>query len=171
MKVLISRTDAIGDVVLTIPICSILKEYSAVTEIHFLGRTYTEDVVRCCSAVDQFVNVDALNKLPYPDRIEWLKREKYDAIVHVYPNKKIAKLAKEAEIPIRVGTTNRWFHWPTCNKLIPLRRRNSDLHESQLNIKLLSAFGIERSFSLEEIGKHFKMDQILPLPERLRLPG
>lgn len=168
LKILISRTDAIGDVVLTMPICDILKKHASVSELHFLGRSYTEDVIHCNSAIDQFLDIDKISKLDYEDQIALLKKEKYDVILHVFPNKKIAQLAKDADIPLRVGTTNRWFHWVTCNKLVRLSRRSSDLHEAQLNIKLLSALNITDEFSLEELSAHFRMENINPLPGRLK---
>ncbi len=167
LKILVSRTDAIGDVILTIPICDILKENIEVSELHFLGRSYTEDVIQTCSVIDKFVNIDLLEKLDYAAQVQSLKDENYDAIIHVLPNIKIARLAKDAKIPIRIGTTNRWFHWMTCNRLVQLSRKKSDLHEAQLNLKLLKALEIEKEFSLESIFKHFKMSRIAPLPQRL----
>lgn len=167
LKILISRTDAIGDVILTIPVCDILKEHKDISEVHFLGKSYTEDVVNTCAAIDKFINIDIINKLDYNDQIVFLEKEKYDAIVHVLPNKKIAKLAQDAKIPIRIGTTNRWFHWMTCNKLVKLSRKGSDLHEAQLNIKLLKALDIDESVPLSDIFRHFRMTNISPLPKRL----
>ncbi|MDQ6480361.1 glycosyltransferase family 9 protein [Dyadobacter sp. LHD-138] len=167
LKILVSRTDAIGDVILTIPICDILKENIEVSELHFLGRSYTEDVIRTCSVIDKFVNIDLLEKLDYAAQVQSLKDENYDAIIHVLPNIRIARLAKDAKIPIRIGTTNRWFHWMTCNRLVQLSRKKSDLHEAQLNLKLLKALEIEREFSLESIFQHFKLSNIAPLPQKL----
>jgi heptosyltransferase-3 len=167
LKILVSRTDAIGDVILTIPVCDILKENIDVSEVHFLGKSYTEDVIRSCTVIDKFINIDVISKLNYQEQISVLKKEKYDAIIHVLPNKKIAKLAQDAKIPVRIGTTNRWFHWVTCNKLVKLSRRGSDLHEAQLNIKLLKALEIDKPFLLSDIFRHFKLTNISPLPKRL----
>jgi heptosyltransferase-3 len=86
LKILVSRTDAIGDVILTIPICDILKENIEVSELHFLGRSYTEDVIQTCSVIDKFVNIDLLEKLDYAAQVQSLKDENYDAIIHVLPN-------------------------------------------------------------------------------------
>ena len=44
-KIIISRTDSIGDVMLTLPLCVWLKEKYPNTELVFLGRTYTESIV------------------------------------------------------------------------------------------------------------------------------
>lgn len=66
--ILISRVDAIGDVVLTLPMCGYLKSiYPAVT-ISFLGKTYTGPVINTCGAVDHFINYDELKVLPQKNR-------------------------------------------------------------------------------------------------------
>ena len=57
-RILISRTDAIGDVMLTLPMAGILKESFPSARILFFGKTYTKAVIECCSSVDEFVNFD-----------------------------------------------------------------------------------------------------------------
>jgi heptosyltransferase-3 len=140
--ILISRTDAIGDVVLTLPLCGYLKSIYPGVKISFLGRTYTGPIINACTAVDTFINYDELKALPEAKQIAVLKAKHLDVIIHVYPRKEIAVLAKNASIKLRIGTTNRVFHWLTCNKLVRLSRKNSLLHEAQLNIVLLQGLGI-----------------------------
>ncbi len=140
--ILISRTDAIGDVVLTLPLCGYLKSIYPGVKISFLGRTYTGPVINACAAVDTFINYDELKALPEAEQVRALKAKHIDVIIHVYPRKEIATLAKNAGIKLRVGTTNRVFHWLTCNKLVKLSRKKSLLHEAQLNIVLLQGLGI-----------------------------
>ena len=142
--VLISRTDAIGDVVLTLPMCGYLKSIHPGIRISFLGRTYTEPVINCCAAVDNFINYDELKKLPEAEQIVTLRAQSIDVIIHVFPLREIGTLAKAAGIKMRVGTTNRVFHWMSCNKLVKLSRKKSPLHEAQLNIVLLQALGIKQ---------------------------
>jgi heptosyltransferase III len=66
--------------------------------------------------------------------------------------KKICRAAKRAKIPVRIATAGRTFTWFTCNRLLHIPRKNSNLHEAQLNLKMLKPLGITKSFSLEEIG-------------------
>lgn len=139
-SVIISRTDSIGDVVLTLPMAGYIKKYFPKCRIIFLGRNYTRDIVGLSEYVDEFISWDETKILP-----------ESDVIIHVFPVKEIARAAKKAGIGLRVGTTNRLFHWGTCNKLISLSRKNSDLHESQLNIKLLSFLNIPTEIKLDEI--------------------
>ncbi len=150
-RIIISRTDAIGDVILTLPVCGLIKKYYPGTEIIFLGKTYTQSVINCCEHIDTFLNADELLKLKDEEACRQLKALDTDAIIHVFPNKRIAKLAKMAGINLRIGTRNRLFHWFTVNRLVRLSRKNSDLHEAQLNCKLLAGIGIKRCPELKEL--------------------
>lgn len=150
-RIIISRTDAIGDVILTLPLCGLIKKYYPKSEIIFLGKTYTQPVISCCEHVDVFLNSDDLLKLSDDEACKRLKVINADAIIHVFPNKRIAGLAKKAGTNIRVGTRNRLFHWGTVNRLVRLSRKNSELHEAQLNCKLLDGLGIKRIPELKEL--------------------
>jgi ADP-heptose:LPS heptosyltransferase len=162
-RIIISRPDAIGDVILTLPVCGLIKKYFPFCEVIFLGKTYTKEVIACCEYVDEFLNADDLLNLDETEAAKQLKAINADCIIHVFPNKRIAKLAKQAGIKLRVGTTNRLFHWTTVNKLIPLSRKNSDLHESQLNCKLLQGIGISDLPELSEMYKYIGFTKLKPL--------
>lgn len=149
--ILISRVDAIGDVVLTLPVATYLKQLFPDARVSFLGRTYTQPVIDTMASIDAFINYDELKKLPDTGQIEFLQKQNIDTIIHVLPNKHIARIAKQAGIKLRIGTTNRVFHWYTCNKLVKLSRKKSDLHEAQLNLILLKPLGLGHIPSLSEI--------------------
>lgn len=149
--IIISRTDSIGDVVLTLPMAGIIKAKYPDCRIIFLGRNYTRDVVALSKHVDQFASWDST------DTKENLIA---DVIIHVFPVKEIATWAKQKKIPLRVGTTNRIFHWHTCNRLIRLSRKNSPLHESLLNIKLLSFCDIKTELPLYKVHKFYGFTEI-----------
>jgi len=138
---LVSRTDAIGDVVLTLPVCGQLKQQFPGCRVVLIGRTYTAPVAAACPWVDDFLNLDELLQLPAAEQLQALRAYHAAAIVHVFPNKLLARLAYKARIPVRIGTRNRWQHWLTCNRLVALSRRHSPLHEAQLNLQLLQPLG------------------------------
>ena len=143
MHILLSRTDSIGDVILTMPMAEILKKKYPGCRISFLGRSYTRAVIELSQHVDQFENWDDYEKLSVPEQVQKLRTLKVDWFIHVFPNKKIATLAKKAGIKNRVGTSHRTFHWFTCNHRVSFSRRKSDLHEAQLNCHLLAPLNIE----------------------------
>lgn len=154
-NIIISRTDSIGDVILTLPVATVLKQQYPGITIAFLGRAYTRPVIQACASVDVFIekedflkgNVLINGKVP-------------EAILHVFPVREIAEKAKALEIPLRIGTTNRLYHWFNCNKLIPLSRKSSNLHEAQLNLRLLRALNIYRDYSMEEIGHLYNLQRL-----------
>lgn len=127
---------------LTLPLCGIIKHYYPRVKIYFLGKPYTQPLINCCSYVDDFINVEDLPQvLPV----------KADAIIFVYPDKKVAKWAYQQNIPIRIGTSHRFIHWLYANKRVHFTRKNSPLHEAQLNSLLLKPLGIRYLYTTEEL--------------------
>ncbi|MBJ6108519.1 glycosyltransferase family 9 protein [Hymenobacter sp. BT523] len=162
---LVSRTDAIGDVVLTLPVCGRLKQLFPGCRVVLIGRTYTAPVAAACPWVNDFLNLDELLKLPEAEQIAALQRHAAAAIVHVFPNKLLARLAQKAKIPVRIGTRNRWRHWLTCNRLVALSRRHSPLHEAQLNLQLLQPLGLRGTPPLAEVAKLVRLQAPEPLAD------
>lgn len=172
--ILISRTDSIGDVVLTLPMAGIIKQFIPKSRIVFLGRNYTKDVIALSAHVDEFISYDEIFKLSPKERVNAFKAIHATHIIHVFPVKEIAQLAKQAKIPNRIGTTNRLWHWFTCNIKVKLSRKNSDLHEAQLNTKLLEPLDIKQEFSLAELAGAYGFANIPVLEkqfESLLSPG
>lgn len=164
--IILSRTDSIGDVVLTLPLAGILKEKFPDAKITFLGNTYTKPIIACCPHVDDIIEWAVVSKLTLESQIQFFENLQADTIIHVFPRKEIAKLAKKAKIKNRIGTSHRSFHWLTCNEKVNFTRKNSPLHEAQLNTKLLSPFGINHSFTLAELYNliDFRSSTILSQP-------
>ncbi len=159
-NIIISRTDSIGDVVLTLPVAGVLKKYFPHIKIGFLGRAYTRPVIEACKYVDEFIDIKE-----FLDKRVSICGQAPVAILHVYPSFAIAMRAKKLQIPLQIGTTNRIYHWFTCNKLVKLSRKNSSLHEAVLNLKLLKPLGINEDFGTETMSKFFGLTRIEPLQE------
>jgi ADP-heptose:LPS heptosyltransferase len=132
--IVISRTDAIGDVILTLPMAKILKDLYPQAHISFIGKGYTMPVLKCCTFIDEVVlDTDFISGA-------WQPNVAPDVIIFVKPEKLIAKAAKARGIKLRIGTSHRLFHLIYANKLLRFTRKRSDLHEMELNLKLLSPF-------------------------------
>jgi heptosyltransferase III len=166
-RILISRIDAIGDVTLTLPMCGYLKTIFPDCEIYFLGRNYTKGVIESCSAVDHFIDYHSLSILSMKKQISYIRNLSLDACVHVFPNRHLSFLFKKARIPVRIGTTNRLFHWFTCNKLVRLSRKRSNLHEAALNLRLLLPLTARTPPKLNSLYNYYRLDRIVNLPERI----
>ena len=157
----------VGDVVLTLPVAGVLKSLYPSSRICFLGRSYTEDVVKACVHVDAFLDWDEWKRLPDADAARMLADTHADTIIHVFPDKRIAGLARQAGIRQRIGTTNRLYHWFTCNRLVRLSRRHSPLHEAQLNLQLLVPLGAGELYNLQEISRYYGLARLETLPSSI----
>lgn len=152
-RVIIARTDSIGDVILTLPMAGAMKMQQPNCEVLFIGRNYTRPVIESCVQVDQFISWDDLTSRSDREAIDYLKQLQADAIYFALPNKKLARLCSKANIPIRVGVSRRWFHWVYCNFRPGFSRRKSDLHEAQLNLKLMVDHWKKSTYHLGEINE------------------
>lgn len=150
-RIIVSRTDSIGDVMLTLPMCAWIKKEWPDATVIFLGKGYTKAVVEAYTEVDAFEDWEDYINVPKTDKIQQFRALEGDVIVHVFPDKEIASLAKKARIPVRIGTSHRSYHLLTCSHRPNFSRRNSDLHEAQLNFELLRPLGLKTIPTLEEI--------------------
>lgn len=162
-RILLSRTDSIGDVVLTLPMAGLLRQLRPEVKILFLGETYAQPVVEACEHVDEFWNWDDVKTSSSREQAEWLTSTRADIIIHVFPRQEIARAAQRARIPLRLGTTNRFYHWSNCNKVVRLSRKNSPYHEAQLNLKLLQPLGAKPVYSGKEIAGLYGLSKVKPL--------
>lgn len=139
---LISRVDAIGDVILTLPLLGLLKKDHPQLKISFLGRTYTQAILAACEHVDAFVNWDDMANEVLTEQAALLSALGCDAVLHVFPQRQVVKACKAARLPWRLGTANRLYHWTGCNRLTMMGRVKSPWHEAQLNIQLAQRLGL-----------------------------
>lgn len=167
--VIISRVDSIGDVLLTLPICDWIKKQFPSARIIFLGKNYTLPILRAYTAIDEVCDWSEFEAAPTVQRLSKFRALNADTIIHVFPNKEIANLAKKVKIPNRVGTSHRSFHLLTCNYRVNFTRKRSDYHESQLNFELLRPFGLKEIPRLEEVSASTKLLQpaVQVLPESI----
>lgn len=160
-NIIISRTDSIGDIILALPVAGVLKKYFPDIKIGLMGKEYTREMVMASGYIDAFIDVE-----DFLSREILLDGKKPAGIIHLLTNKIIAKRAAALKIPIRIGTTGRIYHWFTCNKLVPLSRNKSLLHEAQLNLKLLKPLGIHENFSFNYIQQLYGLTKMQPLEGR-----
>ena len=160
-RILVSRTDRLGDSMLTLPLCGLLKERYPDAELFFLARAYTQPFVQLSTNLSRVLDWDGLAGLPPSARAQALEELNCDTIIHVFPRAPIAAAARSARIPRRIGTSRRWFHWLYCNELVPVSRRKSNLHEAQLNTliaaKLLGP-AIAAPPSLSVLAAHYALE-------------
>ena len=68
-RIIVSRTDSIGDVMLTLPLCVWIKNQFPNIQLVFLCKSYTRDVVACFNPVDEIITLEELTQLTEAEQI------------------------------------------------------------------------------------------------------
>jgi heptosyltransferase III len=157
--IIISRTDNLGDVVLTLPVAGLLKQHFPDTPIFFVGKAYTEPVIKACEYVDFFLNREEVIAKPVI-----LKQTGAEIIIHVFPDGKVMQAASHVNIPVRIATSHRLNSWLYANTRESFSRKNTDLHEAQLNTMLLRPLGFPVPQPISALANRYGLTKIAPLP-------
>ncbi len=160
--IILSRPDALGDAVVTMTTAGWLKKHDPAVRLVVIAKEYTRDVWARCVHVDRVIPLEDLDRAG--ERIAPLELQTIGAgaIVHVFPDRSVARWAKEAGIPRRIGSSHRWWNWFSCNERVAFSRKRSLLHEAQLNIRLLEPLGMAVPRSIDELIPH--IGYIAPAP-------
>lgn len=146
-RILVVRTDRLGDVVLTLPVLSLLRRHFPQAHIGMLLRRYTGAIVLGNPHLDsvQWYD-DEGGEIPFGRMLRQIRKECYDAVVVVHPTFRIALLAFLAGISLRVGSGYR-FYSILFNRRVFEHRRGGERHEAEYNVHLLGALGIPEPLS------------------------
>lgn len=146
-RILISRPDRIGDVVLSTPIPREIKRKYPDSFVAVMLRSYTKDIYLNNPFVDEVIIYDG-RKESFWAKVKELKSYKFTHALMLLPDERINYLLFFAGIRTRVGVGHKLFQFITFtryvdrNKYIPLR------HEADYCMDLARKIGVEAS-SLE----------------------
>jgi heptosyltransferase-3 len=138
-RILIVRTDRIGDVILTLPMARVLKQHFPSVHVSMLIQQYTAELVEDDPSVDQIVHYDNGGyPLPFFRLLDSMREGKFDVVFHTHPRFRLALITWLARIPLRVGTGYRWYSF-LFNKKVYEHRKDAQRHELEYNLNLLKA--------------------------------
>ena len=152
-RIIICKQTRIGDVMCCLPLVTVLKNRYPNFQILFLGQEYTRPLIETYNGIDEFIDYGKVIQGTVEESAINLASYKADIIVHTLPDKMLLQVAKKALIPLRIATASKFISWQTCNRLVLIRRRLGNLHESQYDMMFASALGFEKHYSLTEIIK------------------
>jgi len=130
-RILVSRTDGLGDVIVTLPVAVALKERLPDVEVAFLVRPYTAPIVQRIAEIDRVLTISKLRRGLHVMRIY-----KPDAIVFARPEFKLALEALIARIDVRIGTGYRLYSG-LFTRWVYEHRRSGQKHEAEYSVNLL----------------------------------
>ncbi|MDZ7266629.1 MAG: glycosyltransferase family 9 protein [candidate division KSB1 bacterium] len=137
-RILLSRTDRLGDVILATPAATALKQQLPGVEVFFLARRYTAGILELHPHVDGIISLDEQGAVPLAGR---LAAHRFDAVVALFPRPQLAWRFLQAGIPLRIGTGYRWYS-VLYNRRVYQHRRHARQHEAECNLQLLAPLGI-----------------------------
>ncbi len=143
-NILIVRTDRIGDVILSLPLASLLKKKFPEVRVSFLVRDYTAPLVKTCKYVDEVFILHEKNEKPSIASNVVALKDKFDACIVAFPTYPIALLLFLAGIKIRIGSGYRWYSF-LFNRKVYEHRKHGERHELEYNVRLLRELEIDEN--------------------------
>lgn len=131
MKVLLSRPDRVGDVVLSTALIPALRATAGVSGVVFLGREIMRSLI--APVVDGFVAVESATAG------EELRALGLDASLHLNPHWGAARLAREAGIGRRVGYR---AEAAEMTDIVDDPRPRGEMHEAEASFQLAGRLGL-----------------------------
>lgn len=137
-KVLVIRTDRIGDVLLTTPVFRALKEAWPGVRVAALVRPATAPLLEQNPDVDEIL----LEKgQPLSVLTQHVRNGHFDIAVHAFCTFRTLWATWQAGIPVRIGPASRWYTMVLTQRVFQHRSR-SLCHEGDYNLQLLEPLGI-----------------------------
>jgi lipopolysaccharide heptosyltransferase II len=134
MRILVVRTDRIGDVLLSTPVAGALKGASRENHVTMMVSPYTKPILENNPNVDEILVCSSTDK--NGELARKLSRAKYDVAVLLHPTLRLAWVLARSRIPRRIGTASRAYSF-LFNERIHLRRSLSNLHEAECNLAMV----------------------------------
>lgn len=141
-RILLVRTDRIGDVVLSLPMLPALRRRFPDASVTVLVRPYTADLVRNRPDIDDVMLWEGEGMARVVGYVRRLRERSYDLCILPYPRFELALIAFLAGIPVRVGTGYRWYSF-LFNERVYEHRKDARRHEAEYNLNLLRAVGAD----------------------------
>ena len=155
-NILIVRTDRIGDVVLTLPLASILKKHLPDCKITFMVRDYTRPLVQCVKDIDEIIVYEKNDS--FFSLLNNIKNKSFDTCFVVHPKFIIALVVFLSGIKKRIGTGYRWYSF-LFNKKIFEHRKYGTQHELNHNINLLKLIDIKEEVNETNVSFNLQVDE------------
>lgn len=161
MRILLSRTDNIGDLLFSLPLASMLKSCIPSCYIIFLVKASNVPLAQRYVDVDEVLS---FNPGSSQQLLADLLSLNLDVCIHVMPNDTIEKAAKAANIELRIGRFTSWKSIYYNNCPLFFNKSTSGKHELELNSMLLKPLCRKDRYNLARLTNYLS-ERLLPLQQ------
>lgn len=148
MRIIISRTDKIGDLILSIPSFFMAKKMYPEAEIILLVRNYNYEIVKNLPFVDRVYKIDDFRQEELLEKIKYFNA---DVFVALYNDSYIAKLTKASGAKRRIGPISKLSSIFAFNYGVYQKRSKSIKNEADYNLDLIRKIDSKRFDEVFEI--------------------
>lgn len=133
-NIIISRTDKIGDLVLSIPAIFTVKKMYPESRLYVLVRKYNSEIIKGLPFIDGVISIDDCEKNVLIKKIRQIKA---DVFIALYSNSSVLKLALKSGAKYRIGPLSKPLSWFVYNCGIRQHRSESVKNEAEYNLDLI----------------------------------
>ena len=140
-RILLVRTDRLGDVILTLPMLSFLRTSFPDAFLALLLSKYTGEIVEGNKYADELLWYDdGRTPVAFRTMLRTIKERAFNVVILVHPTPRLAWLMFCARIPLRIGTGYRAYSL-LLNGRVYEHRKDARRHELEYNLNLLKELG------------------------------
>jgi heptosyltransferase-2 len=144
-RVLLSRCDKIGDLILTTPAIAAVRYAWPNAYMGFLCNKYTQDILDGNPDVDEIIPLDKNGKhkgiFGFLKLVREIRTRKFEIMINFHPTNRVHLLGFFARIPIRIGYD--WKMGFLNDVIIKHKKQLGEKSEAEYNFDLLKTVGIE----------------------------
>ena len=134
MKILVTRTDRLGDLVLSLPVVADLKSADPAWEVHVMVAPASVPLVEHDPALGRvWTWHDAMEPAARDKLGRDLQAAGFDVVVMLQFRRELATLLRKAGIPRRYGPWSKWSSWWLLNRGQRQHRSRRERHEMEHN--------------------------------------
>lgn len=154
-RIIVSRTDKIGDLILSIPSFFMIKKMYPEAEIIVLVKKYNYEIVKNLKYIDRILKIDDYTRKNLEEKIAYYKA---DVFIALYSDNYICSLAKKSGAKIKIGPLSKLKSFITYNRGIFQRRSVSKKNEAEYNLDLIKKLDPNRYNEVYELNTDLVLD-------------
>lgn len=137
MRILIGRTDALGDLVVSLPVMARILERAPDTEVHWLVRPYAAPLLEGLAGV-----AGVHLRKPDTDLVALIRELRPDAVLNLgHRDRAVTVAAKQSGVPLRVARARGLDQTLAASHRLWRGRKRSPRHESENLLDFLAPLG------------------------------